>query len=324
MTEHLLFVSGWRRLSRVAQLLVLAFAVLLGGCARQHTAAEPRLTGAPAGRPATVSDSPTAITKPDVETSSSPLGGVIKPKLPSIFVAGDSTAAKGSGQVQGWAVPFAEYFDPSKVSVVNRARGGRSSRTFITEGLWDQLLADLEPGDIVLIQFGHNDAGQINDASRARGSLPGTGDDTQEIDNLLTKKHEVVHSFGWYLRKMVSDTRAKGATPILMSLTLRNEWRSGQIERGSGRFGQWSSEVAKATGTDFIDLTSVMAEQFNAMGQQKVASLYPQDHTHFNAEGADLHAAGVVSGLKSLPSNPVGALLSTKGLKCPAINATAR
>src|SRR5262245_18191288 len=94
--------------------------------------------------------------------------------LPTLFIAGDSTAARGAGErQQGWAVPFADYFDPTKINVVNRARGGRSSRTFITEGLWDQLLADAKAGDIVLIQFGHNDAGLINDASRARGSLRG-------------------------------------------------------------------------------------------------------------------------------------------------------
>jgi lysophospholipase L1-like esterase len=76
-------------------------------------------------------------------------------------------------------VPFADYFDPTRVNVVNRARGGRSSRTFVTEGLWDQLMASVKPGDIVLIQFGHNDGGAINDTNRARGSLRGIGDETE-------------------------------------------------------------------------------------------------------------------------------------------------
>ena len=107
--------------------------------------------------------------------SSRSSAAILNPALHSIFIAGNSTAAPGAGaRQQGWGVPFANYFDTSKVNVVNRARGGRSSRTFITEGLWDKLLADVKPGDIVLIEFGHNDAGAINDTSRARGSSMGS------------------------------------------------------------------------------------------------------------------------------------------------------
>jgi lysophospholipase L1-like esterase len=239
---------------------------------------------------------------------------VINPKLPSIFIAGDSTAARGASDSQrGWAAPFADYFDPSKVNVVNRARGGRSSRTFITEGLWDQLLADVKPHDIVLIQFGHNDAGAINDTSRARGSLRGLGEETEEIDNLLTKKHEIVHTYGWYMRKMIADTRAKGATPIVLSLTVRNIWSDGKVERGSGQYSRWSSEIAKAARVQFIDVTDLVADRFETMGEQKVKVLYPHDHTHFNAAGADLHAAAVVSGLKGLRPDPIEKFLSSKG-----------
>src|SRR5471032_2005695 len=96
--------------------------------------------------------------------STAPVVAPLDPKLPTIFVAGDSTAAVGAGEAQqGWAVPFADYFDSTKVNVANRARGGRSSRTFITEGTWDKLLADVKTGDFVLIQFGHNDGGALND-----------------------------------------------------------------------------------------------------------------------------------------------------------------
>jgi hypothetical protein len=64
----------------------------------------------------------------------------------------------------------------------------------VTEGLWDGIVSELRPGDVVLIQFGHNDGGAINDPERARGSLPGLGGETQEIDNLQTSRHEVVHT----------------------------------------------------------------------------------------------------------------------------------
>ena len=153
---------------------------------------------------------------PDLARSPAPAAATLNPALPTLFVAGDSTAARGRGATQqGWGVPFADYFDPAKINVVNRARGGRSSRTFITDGLWGQLLADAKAGDTVLIQFGHNDGGALNDEPppplRARGSIPGLGEQTREIDNVLTKKHEVVHSFGWYLRRMIADVKAKGA-----------------------------------------------------------------------------------------------------------------
>ncbi|MBU6410260.1 MAG: rhamnogalacturonan acetylesterase, partial [Verrucomicrobia bacterium] len=219
---------------------------------------------------------------------------------------------------QGWAVPFADYFDPPKVNVVNGARGGRSSRTFITEGLWARLLARVKPGDIVLIQFGHNDAGLINDRRRARGSLPGLGDQTEAITNLETGKPEIVHTYGWYMRKMIEDAKAKGATPIVLTLTVRDIWHHGRVERGPGRYSAWASEVAWAEHALFIDLTDLLADQFEAMGEDKVKALYPRDHTHFNAIGADLCAADVVAGLKGLRPSPITRFLSPKGRTVPA------
>jgi lysophospholipase L1-like esterase len=255
-----------------------------------------------------------AAPAPDLTTNPAAAAVTLNPALPTLFIAGDSTAARGNGtNQQGWAVPFADYFDKTRVNIVNRARGGRSSRTFITEGLWDQLLADVKRGDLVLIQFGHNDAGAINDTNRARGSLPGLGDETQEIDNLLTKKHEVVHTYGWYLRQMIAEAQAKGATPIVLSLTVRDIWKNGRIERGSGRYRQWSAEIAKMEKVQFINVTDLVADQFDALGEDKVKALYPRDHTHFNSAGADLHAAAVVSGLKGLKPSPVSKWLSPKG-----------
>jgi lysophospholipase L1-like esterase len=255
---------------------------------------------------------------PDLASNPASAAPAINPALPSLFIAGDSTAARGRGaSQQGWGVPLAEYFDPAKINLVNRARGGRSSRTFITEGLWEQLLADVKPGDTVLIQFGHNDGGAINDEPppplRARGSLPGIGEETRAIDNVLTKKPEVVHTFGWYVRKMIADVQAKGASPVVLSLTLRNRWEEGRIERGSGLFGLWAFDVAKQAAVPFIDLTHRMADVFDRLGEERVRALYPQDHTHFNAEGADRHAAMVVAGLKGLRPSPVAAALSEKG-----------
>ncbi|MCI0552625.1 MAG: hypothetical protein L0287_16870, partial [Anaerolineae bacterium] len=149
--------------------------------------------------------------------------------MPALFIAGNSTAKNGDGN--GWGSHLQKFFDKEKLLVDNRARAGRSSRTFITEGLWEGIIDDLEEGDYVLIQFGHNDAGAINDNRRARGSIPSLGEETQEIDNLVTGQHEVVHTFGWYMRKIIAQTKEKGATPIVLSMTARDVWPDGKIER---------------------------------------------------------------------------------------------
>jgi lysophospholipase L1-like esterase len=251
---------------------------------------------------------PATTQEADAETDLPP----INPALPTLFIASDSTAARShSDDTQGWAVPFADYFDPGKINVLNLARGGRSSRTFITEGWWDKLLARVKPGDIVLIQFGHNDATAI-DSSQARGSLPGIGGETQDITNKLTGKAETVHTFGWYVRRMIGDTKAKGATPMVLSLTLHNTWHNGQVERGPGEFAKWGAELAKETGVNFVDLSALEADTFQELGPQRMGKLY-RGKTHFTATAADLHARFVVVGLERLPGELVEPFLSDAG-----------
>jgi len=249
------------------------------------------------------------VESPDTPAEQTPAN----PKLPTIFVAGDSTANNHANGGLGWGDPFISYFDKAKVNVLNRARAGRSSRTFITEGFWDNGLNEMKKGDVVLIQFGHNDAGAINDTTRARGSLPGLGEETEAIDNLLTKKHEVVHTYGWYLRKMIRETRAKGAVPVLLSLTVRNIWKDGRVERGSGRFGQWAAELARSQNVEFIDLTRIIADRYEQLGQERVQPLFGPDHTHTSPAGAELNAELVVTGLKTLKQCKPCKHLSSKG-----------
>ncbi|MCF7972970.1 MAG: rhamnogalacturonan acetylesterase [Phycisphaerae bacterium] len=225
--------------------------------------------------------------------------------VPTLFIAGDSTAS--NSVLNGWGSHLYKFFDPARLRVVNRARGGRSSRTFITEGLWDGLLQDLKAGDTVLIQFGHNDAGRINDRSRSRGSIPTLGEETQTIDNQSTGKVEVVHSFGWYMRKMITDTKAKGATPIVMSMTSRNVWPNGSMER-ENTFCTLAEQVAAQTNTAFVPIREMNADQYELLGPIRVRELHPVDHTHTGAHGAYLNAAIVVSGLKALKSSLMEAL----------------
>ena len=210
------------------------------------------------------------------------------------WVVGDSTA--NNQNHRGWADPFTAYFDPAKATVVNRARAGRSSRTFVTEGLWDKVRAELKPGDWVLIQFGHNDGGPP-DQDRARGSLPGLGEEAREF-TLPNGSHEVVYTFGHYLRRMIAETREAGAHPVVLSLTVRNIWKDGKVERGSGQFSAWSAEVAKAAGVPFLDVTNAIADQYDRMGEAQVKAWFPEDHTHTSPEGADFNARMVVAAIK--------------------------
>lgn len=240
---------------------------------------------------------------------------------PTLFIAGDSTAAKYDGpDQQGWAEPFAAYFDPQKITIDNRARGGRSSRTFVTEGLWDALAADLKAGDIVLIQFGHNDAGALNEEPpgstkplRARGTIPGTGEETQEIDNVITKQHEIVHSFGWYIRRMIADTRAHGATPVVMTLTVRNDWSDGRIHCSADTYRLWDRQIATEQRTAFVDVTRIIADGYQQLGQDEVAKFFRKDAVHTNVDGADFNARAVVAGLRALHLRSIGSSLSAQG-----------
>lgn len=243
------------------------------------------------------------------------------PRLPTLFIIGDSTVKTNTPGQQGWGDPIAAYFDPAKINVVNRAIGGRSSRTFLTEGRWDEILAQLKPGDFVLMQFGHNDAGPINDTQRARGTIRGIGDETVEIDNLLTKKHEVVHTYGWYLRKYIRDAKAKGATPIVLSPIPRKIWKDGQIVRASRDYGLWAKQVARAEGVPFVDLNEIIAQRYEKMGPEKVNALFADEHTHTTPAGAELNAECVISGLKGLKRCELCRFFSAKAKGVPAFKA---
>lgn len=91
---------------------------------------------------------------------------------PTLWLIGDSTVrngrSDGAGGLWGWGDWLAPHFDTNKLRIVNRALGGRSSRTFLTEGLWAKVVAELQPGDFVMMQFGHNDGGERFKGTRPR------------------------------------------------------------------------------------------------------------------------------------------------------------
>jgi Lysophospholipase L1 and related esterases len=238
------------------------------------------------------------------------------PKLPTLFLVGDSTVRNGHGDGAngqwGWGEPLVDYFDAAKINVVNRAIGGRSSRTYITEGHWDDTLALMKAGDVVLFQFGHNDSGPLDDTARARGTLKGVGEETQEIENPILKMHETVHTYGWYMRKYVDDTVAKGAIPIICSPIPRKIWKDGKVVRNSQDYGGWARQVAAEKHVTFIDLNEIIARRYDALGEAKVEPLFADRHTHTSRAGAELNAEAVVAGLKALPKDPVAADFSPK------------
>ena len=256
----------------------------------------------------------------------------INPDLPTLWVVGDSTAAdnsKSGGKIQGWGTPFLTYFDPSKINVVNAARGGRSSRSYIDEGLLDALVAHVKPGDTVLVQWGHNDSYDLAGPLR-RGSLHGLGDQTMEVET-TPGEHETLHTFGWYMCKQIDAIKAKGARPIVLTLTIRDRWnKDGTIERlpvagvnlvDTNRFKEppiysiWSAEIAKGEHVPLLDVHNMIADRYEKEGKDVVSTYYnnPGDPTHRNAKGAAVDAEIVLACLKKLEGPGFDADLNDKG-----------
>lgn len=228
----------------------------------------------------------------------------IKKHKPVLYIIGDSTVKNGDGKgkniLQGWGSFMDGYFDTTKIGVQNHAIGGRSSRTFITEGRWDTILATLHKGDYVIMQFGHNDSGPLDDTARARGTLKGIGEESSEIYNPIRKQKEVVHSYGWYMRKYVNDAKAKGAVAIICSPIPRNDWKEGKVLRSDNSYAVWASQVAEGTGAYFIDLNNLLGNEYEKIGKEKTSVFFPQEHTHTNKEGAMFNANIVVQEIKGL------------------------
>jgi rhamnogalacturonan acetylesterase len=224
----------------------------------------------------------------------------IKSNKPALHTIGDSTVRNSNKETWGWGTPIASLFDTTKIHVENNAMAGRSTRTFLSEGRWDKVLETLKPGDFVTMQFGHND-GSIPDTTKAgrRGVLKGTGEETKVL-TWPDGKVETVHTYGWYIRKFVRETKAKGATPIVLSMIPRNIFKNGKVVRANNDFGKWAADVAKEENAYFVDLNKITADKYDALGPDKVKLYFPGDHTHTNLEGAKINAASVVEGIREL------------------------
>ncbi len=221
-----------------------------------------------------------------------------------VFMAGDSTMANkviyrstpdpvtgemvpDSWPERGWGQLLPEYFGKNVV-IDNRARNGRSTRTFIEEGLWDKLINDVQKGDYVVIQFGHND----------------------EVET--KKSYTPPADFKKNLERFINEVQAKKGIPILCTAVERRKFEKGVLQDTHGAYPGYLREVAKAKNVVFIDLQEKTRDLLNETGEEAskkyfmyvapgVNRNFPngiEDNTHFSAMGANAVAGLFVEGLK--------------------------
>lgn len=221
---------------------------------------------------------------------------------PLVLYIGDSTVKCGRGEGEknmwGWGSFLGLYLDSTKVTSENWALGGRSSRTYFTEGLWDKVAPGIRKGDYLLIQFGHNDGGPLN-TGRARASLKGTGNETETVVMERDGRKEEVRTFGAYLRMYVRQAKAKGATVVLLSPTPGNRWNGTQLKRYTDTYAKWAREVAEQEGAFFIDLNKLSADKLEPLGEEKAAA-YFVDGVHNTREGAIMNCETIRDAIRTL------------------------
>lgn len=144
--------------------------------------------------------------------------------------------------------------------------------------------------------MGHNDDVDPTTDTKDRGTLPGTGDETV-IVRTQAGVNETVHTFGWYLNKMISDVKAKKATPIISGMVPRNYW-TGETLQKDWAFADYAAEVAAARSVEYVDHTRYSVALFQDFGPTKAKTYFPEDNTHTNAAGAELNAQTFVQAVK--------------------------
>lgn len=238
-----------------------------------------------------------------------------KSKVATIYLIGDSTVADYSLEKEyeskrfpqvGWGQVFQPFFQKDslkqlknilgnvkEVKIDDRAKGGRSTRTFFQEGRWASVYKSLQKGDVVMMQFGHNDASEEK-----------------------TERYVNIEGYKEFLRLFINQTREKGATPIVMTPVARNyPWKEGKLTNVHGEYPQAAKDVAKELNVKLIDLNELSMEFFSSKGQEYVtqnyfmnfeAGLYPafpngqKDNTHFQTAGGKEVARLVFNAMKKL------------------------
>ena len=214
------------------------------------------------------------------------------PKKITVYLIGDSTMSikkTGAYPETGWGMPFKFFFD-STVTVDNRAKNGRSTRTFISENLWQPVADNLKEGDYVFIQFGHNDE------SKEKGD-----------------RYTTPEQYKSNLTKFITETRAKKANPILLTPVSRRKFKDGKAQETHQEYSPLVIDVATQQNVPLIDLDAKSLELLQKFGEEQSKLLflqlgpgehpnYPEgknDNTHFNELGARLIAQVVLSEIKN-------------------------
>jgi pectinesterase len=210
-----------------------------------------------------------------------------------IFIAGDSTASiygPESHPRTGWGQVLGDFYT-ANINVIDLAQSGRSSKSFIDEGFFAGLERQIGPGDLLLVQFGHNDE-KIH--SPERYTAPET-------------------DFKEYLGKYIDMAREKGATPVLLTPVVRRKFDNGKLVPTHGKYPDAVRELAEKTETAIIDMTRLSGQYVAGLGEEQSKAVYlhmkgPQgrveDNTHFSETGAYAMAALVVEGLSHLKLVP--------------------
>ena len=278
-------------------LLAIACSALLSASdyAQDNNAPSAITNSAPAASQPSVPVLDPAVALPDV-MDNTPFPPP-RPDLPTLFLCGDSTMDSRPNPKEplinhlpariGWGGSVIPYFDVSRINVENHAKAGTSTRTFMIEGYWQAILPRLKPGDFVILEFGHNDTSPL-DGPLSRGTLKSIGDQTRQVVN-KSGQNEVVHTYGWYLRRFISDTKSKGAVPIILSPVPRNYWKNPTtFNNVMLDYAQMAKEVASAAQVEYIDMNQALTAQYSPMDQSAVTQAFftSLDKTHTSPPGA--------------------------------------
>lgn len=176
------------------------------------------------------------------------------------------------------------------IPVVNKAIGGRSARSYSNEGRFSEIADLVQSGDVVVIEFGHNDGGSPNGADdNGRSDCPGTGDE----ECTSGKTGETVYTFNRYVEDAARAYLDKGASVVVSSQTPNNLWETGTFQPAAPRFVGYAAVAGENLASDsaaFLDHFQAVANAYQAAGADAVNAFYPNDHTHTSPEGADLVA----------------------------------
>ncbi|MDP4182079.1 MAG: rhamnogalacturonan acetylesterase, partial [Bacillota bacterium] len=173
---------------------------------------------------------------------------------PTVYICGDSTVQNYSASYApqtGWGQVIPKYFT-SDVLFVNKAIGGRSSKSFIVDGRLDEILKVIQPNDYLFVQFGHNDA----DISKPeRYTEPNT-------------------EYKQYLRQYIDGARSKGAIPVLITPVARLNYTNGAFKNDFPAYCTAMKEVATEKNVGCIDLMTKSINYYTSIGYNQVYPFY--------------------------------------------------